>query len=180
MEANQVKEVMEAYTSIYNQNEEPQEVLSEEMIDEDLAGTVDSALKKTGEVLRKVPGVSAALTPAGKGRKTATKTSGGYRPVKEETDLFDYILEYLVAEGYADTNENALVIMANMSEEWRQSIVESDSIEAMKARAAKRRQQRYGKNGGGGRDDFRPYTEDDYNNSNPGYGSGASSQAKDA
>jgi hypothetical protein len=44
--------------------------------------------------------------------------------VKEETGLFDYLLEYLVAEGYADTNKAALVIMANMSEEWRQSIVE--------------------------------------------------------
>ena len=43
---------------------------------------------------------------------------------KEETGLFDYLLEYLVAEGYADTNKAALVIMANMSEEWRQSIVE--------------------------------------------------------
>ena len=43
---------------------------------------------------------------------------------KEETDIFDYILEYLVSEGYADTNENALVIMVNMSEEWRESIVE--------------------------------------------------------
>ena len=39
-------------------------------------------------------------------------------------DLFDVILEYLISEGYADTNENALVIMANMSEEWRESIVE--------------------------------------------------------
>ena len=39
-------------------------------------------------------------------------------------DLFDVILEYLITEGYADTNENALVIMANMSEDWRQSIVE--------------------------------------------------------
>ena len=44
---------------------------------------------------------------------------------KEEVDIFDAILEYLVAEGYADTNESALVIMANMSEEWRQSIVEA-------------------------------------------------------
>jgi len=44
---------------------------------------------------------------------------------KEEVDLFDTILEYLVAEGYADTNESALVIMSNMSEEWRQSIVEA-------------------------------------------------------
>jgi len=44
--------------------------------------------------------------------------------LREETDLFDYILEHLVAEGYADTNKAALAIMANMSEEWRQSIVE--------------------------------------------------------
>jgi len=44
--------------------------------------------------------------------------------VKESVDLFDYLLEYLVAEGYADTNKAALVIMANMSEEWKQSIVE--------------------------------------------------------
>jgi hypothetical protein len=43
----------------------------------------------------------------------------------EETNLFDTILEYLVAEGYADTNESALAIMANMSEEWRESIVEA-------------------------------------------------------
>jgi len=43
---------------------------------------------------------------------------------KESVDLFDYLLEYLVAEGYADTNKAALVIMANMSEEWKQSIIE--------------------------------------------------------
>ena len=42
----------------------------------------------------------------------------------EQFDIFDAILEHLIAEGYADTNESALVIMANMSEEWRQSIVE--------------------------------------------------------
>ena len=38
-------------------------------------------------------------------------------------DLFDYMMEYLITEGYADTNENALVIMANMSEEWKNSII---------------------------------------------------------
>ena len=41
-----------------------------------------------------------------------------------EYDTFDSILEYLVAEGYADTNENALAIMANMSEEWREGILD--------------------------------------------------------
>jgi hypothetical protein len=40
-----------------------------------------------------------------------------------EYDTFDTVLEYLVSEGYADTEESALVIMANMSEEWKQSII---------------------------------------------------------
>ena len=43
---------------------------------------------------------------------------------QESYDLFDYLLEYLVAEGYADTNDAAIAIMANMSEEWKQSITE--------------------------------------------------------
>ena len=42
-----------------------------------------------------------------------------------EPDLFDVILEYLLDEGYADTNENALVIMANMSEDWKYNILEA-------------------------------------------------------
>jgi hypothetical protein len=55
-------------------------------------------------------------------------TSGARMPKREDQkesyDLFDVILEHLIAEGYADTNEAALAIMANMSEEWRESIVE--------------------------------------------------------
>jgi hypothetical protein len=46
----------------------------------------------------------------------------------EETDLFDYLLEYLVAEGYADTNDAAIAIMSNMSEEWRDSILDEKFI----------------------------------------------------
>ena len=47
----------------------------------------------------------------------------GKVPQKGGKDMFEHILEHLVAEGYADTNESALAIMANMSDEWRQSIV---------------------------------------------------------
>jgi hypothetical protein len=54
-----------------------------------------------------------------KGEKTGLNIKDSY-----EYDTFDTVLEYLIAEGYADTEESALVIMANMSEEWRQSIVE--------------------------------------------------------
>jgi hypothetical protein len=194
MTDKEISGIWEAYQQVHSQVEEV------EQLDEDFAGKVDAFLKKGGEVLKKVPGAQAALTPAGPGRKTPTKESGGYRPVvksvaneefeqvdedanydrnrkraaqraaarnearrqgktgsvpgvgyvsprperetyrdsagverhktgarmpqKEEVDLFDYILEHLVAEGYADTNEAALAIMANMSEEWRQSIVE--------------------------------------------------------
>ena len=227
MEVKQVRDLMEAYASVYSQPE--QEVISEDPIQdyrdrkrasenaggargpelshggpskgkpqpgsattkpqprsrefarEDLQQTVEKGL----DAAAKNPVIKAigkVIAPVGKGRGTVTKAEqegkikGNVKNVKEESDLFDVILEYLVAEGYADTNQSALVIMANMSEEWRQSIVEADSVEAMRARAAKRREQRYGKQGGGGRDDFRPYTEDDYKKP----GSGAASQAKDA
>ena len=64
-----------------------------------------------------------------RGEKVAGAVLAKLRKEEVETDLFDYLLEYLVAEGYADTNQAALAIMANMSEEWRQSIVEGDALQ---------------------------------------------------
>lgn len=43
---------------------------------------------------------------------------------KDDVDVFDLVKGHLMSEGYADTEEAALAIMSNMSEEWRQSIVE--------------------------------------------------------
>ena len=43
---------------------------------------------------------------------------------KDDVDIFDIVKGHLMSEGYADTEEAALAIMANMSEEWRQSIIE--------------------------------------------------------
>jgi hypothetical protein len=42
---------------------------------------------------------------------------------KEEVDIYDIILSHLLDEGYAETPEAAEVIMVNMSEEWKQSII---------------------------------------------------------
>jgi hypothetical protein len=42
----------------------------------------------------------------------------------ESYDLYDIILSHLLDEGYADTQEQAQVIMVNMSEDWRESICE--------------------------------------------------------
>ena len=59
-----------------------------------------------------------------------------------EYDLYDVILEYLLDEGYAETPEAALAIMGNMSEDWRESIVEGDNYDKNRQRAAKRAAER--------------------------------------
>jgi len=41
----------------------------------------------------------------------------------EELDIYSIVLSHLLDEGYADTQEQAEVIMVNMSEEWRDSII---------------------------------------------------------
>ena len=43
---------------------------------------------------------------------------------KESYDIYDIILSHLLDEGYAETPEAAEVIMVNMSEEWREGIIE--------------------------------------------------------
>jgi len=44
---------------------------------------------------------------------------------KEEYNLYDIILSHLLDEGYADTQQAAEAIMVNMSEDWREDIVEA-------------------------------------------------------
>jgi hypothetical protein len=43
---------------------------------------------------------------------------------KENLDLYDLVSEYLVSEGFCDSYEDADVIMVNMSEEWRENILD--------------------------------------------------------
>jgi len=43
---------------------------------------------------------------------------------QEEVSVYDIILSHLLDEGYAETPEAAEAIMVNMSEEWRDSIVD--------------------------------------------------------
>jgi hypothetical protein len=133
MESKEIKSLMEAYASVYAQQEE-------EQLDEAglpygpvgkgfkklPAGKKRAAMMKRADQLRtqamKDDGDGGKGSPRGKmGEINAALTNPRLR---EETDLFDYILEHLVVEGYADTNEAALAIMANMSEEWRQSILD--------------------------------------------------------
>lgn len=45
----------------------------------------------------------------------------------EIVDVYDIVLEHLISEGFADTEESATVIMANMSEEWRNQILNQEN-----------------------------------------------------
>ena len=77
------------------------------------------------------PGASSSLggagTPSGTGRYTPG--SGGRYGIAgiglaDQYDLYDIILSHLLDEGYAETPEAAQAIMVNMSEDWREDIVE--------------------------------------------------------
>jgi hypothetical protein len=43
---------------------------------------------------------------------------------QNSVDIFDLIKGHLLDEGYADNEESAHIIMTNMSEEWKKSILE--------------------------------------------------------
>jgi hypothetical protein len=59
-----------------------------------------------------------------KPKSQSLRILGGKVVGYDHVDMFDAVKGYLIGEGYADTEEAALKIMANMSEEWRDSIVE--------------------------------------------------------
>ena len=82
--------------------------------------------------------------PKETGRTRAHRMTSNYNSSKNESyDLYNVILSHLLDEGYADTQEAALAIMGNMSEEWSQSIIsEGPNYDKNRQRAAKRAAER--------------------------------------
>lgn len=83
------------------------------------------AMEKSDQLQRTEPGSKREKSQTRKALQMQRHFQSARRVSEEvETDLFDYLLEYLVAEGYADTNDNAIAIMANMSEAWKEEILD--------------------------------------------------------
>lgn len=85
----------------------------------DVAGRAKQSAKNVAaRTKRSVKGAigAAASKVASKASKLAA------RMATEEIDMFDVVLEYLVSEGYVDTNQEALDMMANMPQDERQNI----------------------------------------------------------
>ena len=138
MDSKGLRLIKEAYGGIYINQEE--EIISESDCGcEHEKGKKD---KKKEEIVaeEQLDEAGGPALPGEPGRPGTPKAPGGrpHLPGEKETpapkkrmslqlagvDLFDIVKGHLMSEGYADTEEAALAIMANMSEEWRQSIVE--------------------------------------------------------
>lgn len=57
------------------------------------------------------------------------RKAGESRHESYEYDLYDLVLEYLLDEGLCESVENAEIMMAHMSEEWVDAIVESYELD---------------------------------------------------
>lgn len=142
MESKEVRGLMEAYSSVYEQS----------MLDT-IVDTATSAVKppvqrqankKYGPLGGYVAGRE--VDKIGGDVKSGNYGSALNRAVQgagklfNSVDMFDIVKGHLLDEGYADTEEAALAIMANMSEEWKKSIVEQkkDDLEAPDYKDAKR------------------------------------------
>ena len=134
MDAQELRNLQEAYNQVHQVDENLLRSLDTGA--RNLAGTVGGNIgaKKGREKMGNLPVLGDIGANQGRTQGTrkgqemydkAKETIGGLLKQDYEYDMFDVILEYLVAEGYADTNEAAIAIMGNMSEEWRESIVEA-------------------------------------------------------
>jgi hypothetical protein len=86
-------------------------------------GSSDIRQKFAAASVRTVTAPPSVSKPIPKPTPAAT---GSKKPgsIVSSFDLFDVVMGYLLDEGYAETPEAAEAIMVNMSEEWRESIVE--------------------------------------------------------
>jgi hypothetical protein len=71
-------------------------------------------------------GSAGSSTPTKTAPTSSNRATGSRKPgsIVSGFDMFDLVKGHLLDEGYADTEEAAIAIMANMSEEWRNDIIE--------------------------------------------------------
>ena len=75
------------------------------------------------------PVAAPAPKPAPSASPVAGKSELMKKQLNQDLDLFDIIKGHLLDEGYAESEDAAMVIMVNMSEEWRKGILEVCGVE---------------------------------------------------
>jgi hypothetical protein len=119
--------LQEAYLSVYEESEVAKR--AKDAVKHQRAGYHgdDDAMEKESEA-------------STKSVKKATKYKGPkvMPSMAEEVDTYDVILSHLLDEGFADTEKNAITIMANMSEAWIDEILDEAKEEEGKSDYEKR------------------------------------------
>ena len=127
MDAKDIRNLQEAYNQVYQVDEELTGSRKEK------ASEILNKKLRDVETLRKLAARKRTQkTDYGSGNKAARRAGKDVKDSRvaqsdESYDYYDIILSHLLYEGYAETVEAAEVIMVNMSEEWRESIVEAVS-----------------------------------------------------
>ena len=131
MDAQELRSLQEAYNQVHQLDEvlDTPERANEyarknlrSMLGAFAKGVVNKDMSQLKTIMKRVEGAKMAKRKA---ERNAAEEQ------KEQVDLYDIILTHLLDEGYAETEDAAQAIMVNMSEEWRESIVEEVFDEAL-------------------------------------------------
>jgi hypothetical protein len=120
MNSQELRALQEAYMEVYELDENR---MASRM------GKMPSAPAKVGKATHSIKDIAPSKEPSSKEKAKARKALG----LDEAVDIYDIILSHLLDEGYADTEQAAEAIMVNMSEDWRESIVEGIADRAANA-----------------------------------------------
>jgi hypothetical protein len=112
MNSKDYRNLQEAYLDVYALDENRMVSRMEKM---------PTPPAKVGKATHSIKDLTPSKPPTPEEKAKARKALG----LGEAVDLYDIILSHLLDEGYADTEQAAEAIMVNMSEEWRESIVET-------------------------------------------------------
>ena len=152
MESNHVRDLMEAYSSIYTENEEVEQLdefsAQAQNFFNDATKRIQSGLEKIGVPINRTQ----RGTPTEKNQKEKINQNQN-----QSFDLFDIIKGHLLDEGFADTEEAALAIMTNMSEEWREQILDERTRGEMNMTDQQVRQRRDKRDGDTTPGGYKPY-----------------------
>jgi hypothetical protein len=134
MDPKELRGLYEAYSEVYAPIDEAEKPFPHEKVKAKQVALRD----KSGNALDRRMKMGMAVRRA----KEAEKTGGsqrdagkGWYHAKEELEIFDVVLEFLQAEGYADTLEEAEWVMANLIDEEAIGIILGEAIYSEKGKA---------------------------------------------
>jgi hypothetical protein len=135
MKPNQIKDLMEAYASIYTNLSESHYAVGDKVtckksgmsgkvvkVDPEEEGKYYTVEREDGKKVKYSPEEIES-----KKQEQKEEVSGLIKSLRKEE--YDALLNHLLEEGYANTEDAAIVIAENMSDEWIDNILETHPVD---------------------------------------------------